>query len=515
MKLYVLQFLDDWQDFRYAEFLALLRLEGFDPNLLPAFPIHDPNVSENTYLDTSKPRIITERVYTIASLLQYLRENQIVQHFFIFGFEDESALIRIANRTVLVKNIYELWEHQASFEGLVGALRNNESNLLQSYLAQTDLSWSTEVIGFGRSFTMAEKQHLRTNVAFLSLPGPVNIKTPDVEMCLLVDYIAYVSNVKPKDDNKSPTVPCYFGRRLPTAGMKNVLKKYSLKTRPYLGPTSLNDELAFILANMVGCKSGMVSYEPFVGTGSIVVALAHLGIFCIGSDIDPRVLRGEMYAGTEETATIAKKQRQQKQKELGAKASGTLVDKAPVDICTNFRTYDLPTPELIRMDAHAFSRHFRPQMNNFFDVIVTDPPYGIRAGARKSGKVWKATSDDTTGEYTIPEERRHDHIPSTQVYPVEEVMLDLLDNAAKSLVIGGPLVYLIPTTYDFVPNDLPRHPCLQLEEICHQQLSSRHGRRAVVMRKICHLDADKEAEFNQYKVQVLSQEVFPCCCILI
>lgn len=517
-KIYVLQFLDEWQDFRYAEFLALLRLEGFNPIDIPAFPIYDPNVpSSNTFLNPSMPRDTTTTPQNVESLLKYLRENKIIQHFLIFSFNDEAALIRIANRAVLVKNIYELWGHEASFSGLINSLQQNKDTLMESYITKPELSWSNEVIGFGRSFTMAEKQHLRTHFAFLDFPGPVNIKKPDIEMCVITDYIATESNIKPKDDNASPTVPCYFGRRLASVGMRDVLKKYSLKTRPYLGPTSLNDELTFILANMVGCKSGMVSYEPFVGTGSIVVALAHLGIFCIGSDIDPRVLRGEMYAGTEDTALQAKKQRQQRQKELGARASGVLVGKAPVDVCTNFQTYDLPRPELIRMDAHAFARHFRVNMKNFFDVIVTDPPYGIRAGARKSGRNWKAmatnktASEETNGEdeigYRIPEERRHDHIPSTQVYPVEEVMLDLLENAARSLVMLGPLVYLIPTTYDFVPNDLPWHPCLQLEEICHQELSSRHGRRAVVMRKIHELDAEKEEAFRLYKQRVVSGEV--------
>jgi tRNA (guanine10-N2)-methyltransferase len=63
-----------------------------------------------------------------------------------------------------------------------------------------------------------------------------------------------------------------------------------------------------------------------------------------------------------------------------------------------------------------------------FDVIVTDPPYGIRAGAKKSGKKGGVA-------YTIEKERRFDHIPSTQTYAVEEVMLDLLHTAAKLLVM--------------------------------------------------------------------------------
>jgi hypothetical protein len=36
--------------------------------------------------------------------------------------------------------------------------------------------------------------------------------------------------------------------------------------------------------------------------------------------------------------------------------------------------------------------------------------------------------------YTVSADRRQDHIPSTQHYAVEEVMLDLLHTAARTLV---------------------------------------------------------------------------------
>jgi hypothetical protein len=97
------------------------------------------------------------------------------------------------------------------------------------------------------------------------------------------------------------------------------------------------------------------------------------------------------------------------------------------DIFENFSSYSLEKPELIRMDNHLLDRHLqiigssgvagigkgmdgsgashsaalpsptssatastgsRGQQNvldGMFDVIVTDPPYGIRAGAKKSG----------------------------------------------------------------------------------------------------------------------------------
>lgn len=76
-----------------------------------------------------------------------------------------------------------------------------------------------------------------------------------------------------------------------------------------------------------------------------------------------------------------------------------------------------------------------------------------------------------------------------------------------------------------VVDDLPKHPCLALREVCHQPLSSRHGRRAVVMEKIApYLDAPDAASANTngsvrnraegierifaaYKQRVLSGEV--------
>ena len=103
------------------------------------------------------------------------------------------------------------------------------------------------------------------------------------------------------------------------------------------------------------------------------------------------------------------------------------VDSTKRDVFENFKSYNLEKPELIRMDNHLLDRHVHLQTNSsraasssdrdrgidgdradssdlrsasssssscrkeddtldgMFDVIVTDPPYGIRAGAKKSG----------------------------------------------------------------------------------------------------------------------------------
>jgi hypothetical protein len=107
--------------------------------------------------------------------------------------------------------------------------------------------------------------------------------------------------------------------------------------------------------------------------------------------------------------------------------------------------------------------------------------------------------------------------------------------ALKFVYSGGMLTYLLPTTYDFAESDLPVHPCLELVQVrsfkllmaflytlclckpffltpalwrcmqvCHQSLSSRHGRRAVVMRKYQRYTAELKAEYDSYKIAVLS-----------
>ena len=72
------------------------------------------------------------------------------------------------------------------------------------------------------------------------------------------------------------------------------------------------------------------------------------------------------------------------------------------DIFENFKSYGLAPPELIRLDNHLCDKHYYvnstrhksdPSYSSssqfstgYFDLICTDPPYGIRAGAKKCGK---------------------------------------------------------------------------------------------------------------------------------
>ena len=92
------------------------------------------------------------------------------------------------------------------------------------------------------------------------------------------------------------------------------------------------------------------------------------------------------------------------------------------NVFSNFAQFSLPVPELVRCDSSMFSRHFRGS-RNFFDAIVCDPPYGIRAGARKAGS--RRGEEEVK---PVAAEQRASHIPQTQPYAVvsESVMSCLL-----------------------------------------------------------------------------------------
>ena len=136
-------------------------------------------------------------------------------------------------------------------------------------------------------------------------------------------------------------------------------------------------------------RPGSYVCDPFVGTGSILFTASVMKATTVGMDIDPRVLGG----------------------------------KEGNDVFTNFDLFSLPRPDVLRMDFSLYSRVFGSEGEGIYDAIVTDPPYGIRAGARR-----------VDGRQSI-NDRRDDHIVRTTVYEVSDVMSDLLSMAAKRL--GG------------------------------------------------------------------------------
>jgi len=358
--------------------------------------------------------------------------------------------------------------------------------------SQPNQSWKVTIRTLGAKYTRDEQDVMRQHFTdALALPQhcPIRMVDPTNEFVLIreVELDHHGGALYPRhsdqgggvlipENDARPPLACYFGRSLPAVrcgrsthrtavpgtqqqqSKQRRIADFSLKQRKYLGPTSMDAELSFIMTNLGHVAPGRMVLDPFVGTGSILLSCAVQGAFCVGTDIDIRILRGR---------------------------------SPDENIFANFRQFGLPRPELIRSDNAVYERHFRTTDDGLYDAILCDPPYGIRAGARKSG---------SRREHVAPvlPENRSTHIAQTQPYPVEDVMADLLDVAARTLVTGGRLVYIIPSfAKDFdAAVDLPRHSCLELVHVCFQPLGPDLGRRMVALRKCADYDVSKRAEYR-------------------
>jgi tRNA (guanine10-N2)-methyltransferase len=194
------------------------------------------------------------------------------------------------------------------------------------------------------------------------------------------------------------------------------------------------------------------------------------------------------------------------------------------NVISNFEHFGLRRPDLILGDTSL--PMFRgdgpgaPQSGWQFDAIICDPPYGVRAGARRSGRPPEIVernraraaervscllrlgaplsltclrAQDARGEerkryYEVEEDAFF--APGSQPYAVEDVISDLLVMAARRLRLGGRLVYLIPSAPDWTDEDLPRHPCLALVASATQLLAKTSGlsRKCVAMEKRAEFD---------------------------
>lgn len=100
----------------------------------------------------------------------------------------------------------------------------------------------------------------------------MNLRNPAHRFCLM-------DNSDYGDKNGLPPIVqrrIFFGREIGTSD-RTILQTYQLKSRKYLGPTAMDAEMAFLMANQAQVKPGKLVFDPFVGTGSILIAAAHFG----------------------------------------------------------------------------------------------------------------------------------------------------------------------------------------------------------------------------------------------
>lgn len=273
--------------------------------------------------------------------------------------ENNAAARALTTRSILAKDICELWGQGANYDELHADVRRRTRHRWEDF---KQASFKFIVGEFAKKSTPEEKREIIQSFAYLGLEGPIRLKDPEEHFCVYEDFVSDVElpeSTRTVDSMTKLDNPkrIYFGRLLAQSS-RDLVNKYDLKKRRYISTTSMDAELSLVTANMAHAGPGKLFYDPFVGTGSFCVAAAHFGASTLGSDIDPRSFRGrEAVAGTSQ--------------------------KNPMGLLTNYQQYGTVNNF---MDAFSSDLTNTPlRLDQFLDGIVCDPPYGVREGLRVLG----------------------------------------------------------------------------------------------------------------------------------
>ncbi|CDK27893.1 unnamed protein product [Kuraishia capsulata CBS 1993] len=344
--------------------------------------------------------------------------------FLVVRLQNDDEAYRLVHRSILCRGIYELWGHGDDLQSLHDSIRLTSQPHWAEYLHK---SFKFEIIGYqGKKKTTKEQVALIETFEYLGFEGVIDMKTPEVRFTVLEKYHIEGGGPTAQPDH------VWFGREIcVSARVRGAVDEYDLKKRPYHGTTSFDAELSLVSCNLAHCSRGKVMYDPFVGTGSFLVAGAYFGSSVFGSDIDIRPLHGK--------------------------------DSKTKNIHANFEKYGTTHlfGDVLTMDFtnNALRDTFQ------IDCIVCDPPYGVREGLKVCGTKNEAKAEGKENLIINGEKAflRKDYIQPKKPYELDLLLDDLLRFAAQKLPIGGRLCFWMPTANDeLIPTLIPHHENLEL-----------------------------------------------------
>ncbi|EPX71064.1 tRNA (guanine-N2-)-methyltransferase catalytic subunit Trm11 [Schizosaccharomyces octosporus yFS286] len=400
MPIYLLHLASTHADFHIPELETLAKIESISYRWVKPSCIEESSeLQENSIGDYPREKPVYPINHANATTLN---------PFLLVELDDDASASKWVRRSIFCKNIYELYGFADTFESLHDYLSKLPSPPWLQYQKDTSYKFTFETFGTRR--TMEEQLSIINDFGYMKLEGLVSMKRPECIFTLLENR---------SKDIEGPKL--YFGRWC-GGSSRDAVDKFDLKRRNYIGITSFDAELSLITAQMAMAMPGKLIYDPFVGTGSFLYTCSYFGAFTMGSDIDGRQMRGK-----------------------GGKS-----------IRSNFTQYQLAGSFL---DVFTGDVTNCPLRENFLlDAIVCDPPYGVRAGAKK---IAKSSSGSSTPNQL--NSNSTSHYPKLEQYQISDMVFDLICFAAKHLADYGRLVLWLPTiTEEYSVEDIPRHPCLSL-----------------------------------------------------
>lgn len=366
----------------------------------------------------------------------------------------DGTIKQILKRAILVLQIDELLAQGGSFEELVVAAQRIPSHW---YEPHGQAAFRFDVDDYMAKVPGPQQVALINRFSFMPLRGPVSMSSPRVRFCIHLDATSMGSGA----------TSAYLGRVVGEGERGALMGRFNLKRRPYLGTTSMDAELSLVMANVAAIRTGSLVYDPFVGTGSLLCTAAAFGGLVLGSDIDGRQIRGT----------------------VGVDDRGGGSDEWERDrsLVGNMRAYALEGHLLdalvFDIRQHPWRTDSAPIRSIQFDAILTDPPYGVRAGAKKIGTRSPYPISASAG---LTAEERALRYPKTIAYEMEELAEDLHGFAVRFLRPGGRLVYWYPAEFVIEASDGSKRS--RGEDEVQAVLPRVHGLRLLSMlRQPCRL----------------------------
>jgi len=365
----------------------------------------------------------------------------------ILDLASEDHAQGILSRSVSVKYCLHLWAEGDSYEEFHKNLKEFPFHEQEEWLRE-ETSFKVQIESFNKKTSGDERLQKIESLSYIPIKGPVSLDKPKVIFSYL-EFHGFDHNNLPEEP-----VKIMFGRQL-GEGQRERISKLSIKKRKFIGNTTMDPTLSLLMANLAKVAAGHIVLDPFVGTGSLLLAAAEFGGRVLGGDIDYLTL----HARSKPTRV------------------GQKVRANDESMKANFEQYGLTSCYLGVIAGDFSLSPWRDQP--WIDCIITDPPYGIREGTTRVG-----TQKDYSNQ-SIPEEYLDSHLPEKVQYSFHQLLGDLLNFSARSLRTGGRLVYWLPVIrQNYRPEIAPKHPGLITVVDNEQVLSSHASRRLIVMERI-------------------------------
>ncbi|XP_034662483.1 tRNA (guanine(10)-N2)-methyltransferase homolog [Drosophila subobscura] len=399
-----------------------------------------------------------------------LVSQQLLKPFWIVEFPSEKTALQYASRSVALRAIFELYSYANTLPDFHNRLRSHVDTH-QKELARhfsSDSSFKITVETYNKHFSQREKVEKIETMDYLPIEGAVDLKNPLVEWWYLEFW-----GLDPK---AVPPVPedILFGRLL-AQGQRHLIKDLSLKKRKFIGNTSMDAQLSLLMANQAMVRDGDLVFDPFVGTGSLLVSAAKFGGYVLGADIDYMMVHAQC-----RPSRISQRVREKDE-----------------SIRANLKQYGCADRYMDVLVADFSNPLWHPRLS--FDSIITDPPYGIREATEKV-ETKKSAKEDTRSEDMI-------HYPSTSHYSLQSLYCDLLEFSAKHLKLGGRLVCWLPFhREDYDEEMLPHHKHLRLVANSEQPLTGNTSRRLLTYEKISEYSHSEASESRTTFVNTPSED---------